>query len=100
MSTTQKELNDTCRSIAETIEKMTPEEFKAWTRSSVLETNYLVSCRKEYIGAELLVAYGGPTITVKTRENKIEGTWAGDKYSCIYSNDKLDNYMFERYMEL
>ena len=100
MDQTEKELNNTCRSIAEKIEKMSPKEFQDWTRSSVLETNYLVTSKKEYIGAELLVAYGGPTIIIKTRESKIEGTWAGDKYSCIYSNDNLDDYMFETYMEL
>mgnify|MGYP003643453453 FL=1 len=46
-----------------------------------LETVYYVNADREYLGARLLVAYGGPNIYVDTYQGVVEGYWWGDSYS-------------------
>lgn len=65
--------------------------------SSLLEINYLVDSGKRYLGAELLVSYGGPTIRILTRYNLIVGTWGMDKFETTYSNSDLDEILEEYY---
>jgi hypothetical protein len=51
-----------------------------------LDIEYIVNSKKEYLGARVLVAFGGPNIWINTRTQKVEGYWWGD--SCIMSYDK------------
>lgn len=56
--------------------------------SDVLDIEYVVTGSKEYLGARVLVAFGGPNIWINTRTNQVEGYWGGD--SCIrHFNDNL-----------
>ena len=55
----------------------------------VLDIEYIVNGNREYIGARVLVAFGGPNIWINTRTNTIEGYWWGDKASANYS-DEID----------
>lgn len=43
----------------------------------VLDIEYIVSGKKEYLGARVLVAFGGPNIWVDTRRGVVEGFWWG-----------------------
>lgn len=43
-----------------------------------LDIVYHVRGRYDVIGAELLLAYGGPNIFLDTRDKVIKGYWAGD----------------------
>jgi len=52
----------------------------------VLDIEYIVNSKKEYLGARVLVAFGGPNIWINTRTKQVEGYWWGD--SCIMSYDK------------
>jgi len=46
-----------------------------------LDIEYIVNGKGEYLGARVLVAFGGPNIWVNTRTNTVEGHWWAD--SCI-----------------
>ena len=47
----------------------------------VLDIEYVVNSQHEYLGARVLVAFGGPNIWINTRTNEVQGYWGGD--SCI-----------------
>ena len=55
-------------------------------------------CRKEYLGAEIMVAGGGPTIWVNTYTKQVEGYWGGDRVNVPFSDNlDLDDYCEEMY---
>jgi len=58
--------------------------------SDALDIEYVVNSKGEYLGARVLVAFGGPNIWINTRTKQVEGYWWGD--SCIlgYGNDEMD----------
>lgn len=61
-----------------------------------LDIEYIVSSRKEYLGARVLVAFGGPNIWVNTRTNQVEGYWWGDKATASFTdNIGLDDALSE-----
>ena len=57
--------------------------------TDALEVVYIVNGQKEYLGARLLVAYGGPNIYVDTYKGVVEGYWWGDSYSENFT-DNID----------
>ena len=64
----------------------------------VYDILYLVDREKEYMGAMLLVAGGGPTIWVNTWTSQVEGSWAGDRCTHYFQdNIGLDDYNEEMY---
>ena len=63
-------------------------EFSAFDYlQDALDIEYIVSSKKEYLGARVLVAFGGPNIWINTRTNTIEGYWWGDKASASFSDN-------------
>lgn len=48
-----------------------------------LDIEYIVNSKGEYLGARVLVAFGGPNIWINTRTKQVEGHWWRD--SCIMS---------------
>jgi hypothetical protein len=58
--------------------------------SDVLDIEYVVSSKKEYLGARVLVAFGGPNIWINTRTKQVEGYWWGDKSIQSYNDDSLN----------
>ena len=64
----------------------------------VYDIRYIVDREKRYLGAELLVAGGGPTIWVNLESMYVEGYWGGDKVQEPFrDNLGLDNYCEEMY---
>ena len=62
------------------------------------DIRYLVNRRKEYLGAEILVAGGGPTIWVDTWDKEVKGYWGGDRVNEPFiDNLGLDDYLEELY---
>jgi hypothetical protein len=55
-----------------------------------LDIEYIVSSKKEYLGARVLVAFGGPNIWVNTRTQQVEGYWWGDSCVMSYDKDEMD----------
>jgi hypothetical protein len=51
-------------------------EFSAFDYlQDVLDIEYIVNGKGEYLGARVLVAFGGPTIWINTRTGTVEGSW-------------------------
>ena len=106
--TCEDQLRRMCRSIADSIdtpEMITDEETgekRTETASDwmegVYDIRYLVDREKKYLGCELMVAGGGPTIWVNTWTNEVEGYWGGDKVlEPFIDNIGLDDYNEEMY---
>lgn len=55
-----------------------------------LDIEYIVSKDKEYLGARILVAFGGPNIWVNTRTKTVELSWWGTTATACYVNDGMD----------
>jgi hypothetical protein len=58
--------------------------------SDVLDIEYIVNSKKEYLGARILVAFGGPNIWINTRTQQVEGYWWGSSSIWSYSEDAMD----------
>ena len=91
----KQELKNHCISIAEGIENPTElnedgEPITAYDYlQDVYDIEYYVDSNKEYLGARLLVAFGGPNIYIDTRYNTIEGHWWGDYAEAKYTDELI-----------
>lgn len=52
-----------------------------------LDIEYIVNGKGEYLGARVLVAFGGPNIWVNTRQGIVEGYWWGDKANSSFNDE-------------
>ena len=52
-----------------------------------LDIQYIVDSKKEYLGARILVAFGGPNIWINTQFNQVEGYWWNDKSTFSYQDN-------------
>jgi hypothetical protein len=65
---------------------------------SVYDIRYHVDREKRYLGAEVMVAGGGPTIWVDLWDKEVKGYWGGDKViEPFIDNLGLDDYCEEMY---
>ena len=55
----------------------------------VLDIQYIVTSEKRYIGARVLVAFGGPNIWINTQTKTIEGYWWDESAFASYYNDEI-----------
>jgi len=100
--TCEEQLRRMCKTIAEEISAGEPgkgrhKDASAWMED-VYDIRYIVDSRKEYMGAQLMVAGGGPTIWVNTHTKYVEGYWGGDKVlEPFIDNLGLDDYCEELY---
>ena len=68
-----------------------------------LDIQYIVDKDKKYLGARVLVAFGGPNIWIHTQYKEVEGYWASEKATAYYHNqhssilDELDELAEEYY---
>ena len=88
-------LSDMVRNIARTIEEgkyetESEEGCNAYDYlSSALDFRWIVQNDLTFIGARILVAFGGPNVWIDTDKKKVEGFWWGDYASANYSEDSL-----------
>ena len=69
----------------------------AWMEGTY-DIRYLVDREKRYLGAEIMVAGGGPTIWVDTWTNEVKGYWGTDRVNIMFAdNIGLDDYCEELY---
>lgn len=96
--TTEDRLEDHVQSIANNIERgftdddlnYDGEPMNAFDYlQDALDIEYTVNGRGEYLGARVLVAFGGPNIWINTRTKTIEGYWWMDKAFAHYSDDAI-----------
>ena len=57
--------------------------------ADALDIQYIVSGAREYLGARVLVAFGGPNIWINTHSKQVEGYWWGDTVIRSYHDDKI-----------
>jgi hypothetical protein len=94
--TCEEQLRRMCVGIADSI--TSPEEQVHEWMESTYDIRYLVDSRKRYLGAEILVAGGGPTIWVDTFAKEVEGYWGGDRVNISFcDNLGLDDYCGDLY---
>ena len=107
--TCEEQLRRMCKNIAEEI-SAGPEQVNIHTgedreevtaskwMEDVYDIRYLVDREKRYLGCELMVAGGGPTIWVNTWTKEVEGYWGGDRVTWAFQdNIGLDDYNGEMY---
>lgn len=94
MITINEQLKDQCISTAKDIE--TSENLYDYL-NNLLELRYIIDSSKNYLGSELLIAYGGPTIRVNTLYNTVVGHWGVDSYTCHYSRPEFQEILEEFY---
>jgi len=51
-----------------------------------LDIEYIVNSKREYLGARVLVAFGGPNIWINTRTKKVEGYWWNESASASFDD--------------
>ena len=100
--TCEEQLRRMCKSIADDITAGNPEGKDSKTASAWMEDTYdiryYVDREKRYLGAEIMVAGGGPTIWVNTYTKQVEGYWGGDKVLEPFIDELgLDDYCEEIY---
>ena len=61
-----------------------------------LDIEYIVNGKGEYLGARVLVAFGGPNIWVNTRTGIVEGAWWSERAEASFTdNIGLDDALSE-----
>ena len=58
--------------------------------ADVLDINWILDSNREFKGARILVAFGGPNIWIDTDKQTVEGTWWNESFTASYSNDEMD----------
>ena len=107
--TCEEQLRRMCKNIADSITNPDPkfigpedEEPRQETAhdwmEGVYDIRYIVDREKRYLGAEIMVAGGGPTIWVDTWRGQVKGWWGGDKVIENFADNLgLDDYCEEMY---
>jgi len=72
-------------------------EFSAFDYlQDALDIEYIVNGKGEYLGARVLVAFGGPNIWINTRTGTVEGAWWADRAEASFKdNIGLDDALSE-----
>jgi len=65
--------------------------------SDALDIEYIVNGKGEYLGARVLVAFGGPNIWINTRTNQIEGSWWNEISTVTYQDNLGINEVLEEF---
>jgi len=72
-------------------------EFSAFDYlEGALDIEYIVNRNGEYLGARVLVAFGGPNIWIDTRRGMVDGYWWNDSASASFKDNLgLDDALSE-----
>ena len=106
--TCEEQLRRMCANIADSItspEMITDEETGEKRQETAgdwmmgtYDIRYLVNRDKQYLGAEIMCAGGGPTIWVDTWTNEVKGYWGGDRVTVPFCDTlDLNDYCEEMY---
>ena len=106
--TCEQQLRRMCKNIADSItnpqqieDEETGEKREETARDwmeGTYDIRYYVDREKHYLGAEIMVAGGGPTVWVNTYTRQVEGYWGGDKVFEPFADELgLDDYCEEMY---
>ena len=94
--TCEEQLRRMCVNIADSI--TSPDEDAHKWMEGTYDIRHLLDSQKRYLGAEILVAGGGPTIWVDTFREQVTGWWGTDKVQIYYQDNLgLNDYCEEMY---
>ena len=94
--TCEQQLRRMVRDIADSITHPGDDDTAHAWMEDTYDIRYLVDSRKEYMGAQILVAGGGPTIWVDTFTKEVRGYWGTDRVQwCFMDTLGLDDYCEE-----
>lgn len=63
-------------------------EFSAFDYlQDALDIEYIVNNKGEYLGARVLVAFGGPNIWINTRTGIVEGVWWSERAEASFKDN-------------
>ena len=68
----------------------------------VLDIEYTISSRGDYLGARIAVALGGPNIYIDTREGYVKGYWGTDREEAWIPSEICEeiNGIMEEYYDM
>ena len=102
--TNDEALKTHCQSIADTLsrgfddeENEDGETLSAFDYlQDALDIEYVVNSKGEYLGARVLVAFGGPNIWIDTRRGRVDGYWWSESASASFRDEMgLDDALSE-----
>jgi len=94
--TCEEQLRRMVKDIANSI--TSGEEDAAKWMEDTYDIRYLLDSSRRFLGAEILVAGGGPTIWVDTFREQVTGWWGTDRVQWYYQDNMgLNDYMEEIY---
>lgn len=100
---TQDELRQMVARIADEItNEALDEEGKTQSANDylqdVLDIEYIIGADMRYLGARILVTFGGPNIWINTRTNTVEGYWwTEEAFAGFTDNLGLDDVLEEQW---
>ena len=67
--------------------------------NQIMDIKYVLDNNLDYVGSQLLVAFGGPNIWIDTQHQQVRGYWWGDNVIKDYYEDSiyLDDHIKELY---
>ena len=67
--------------------------------NQIMEVKYVLDDKLDYVGSQLLVAFGGPNIWIDTQHQQVKGYWYEDEVIKDYYKDSiyLDDHIKELY---
>ena len=96
--TCEEQLRRMCKNIADSITSPEEGETAAKWMEDTYDIRYLISSDKNFLGSEILVAGGGPTIWVDTFREQVTGWWGSDRVEWYFQDNMgLNDYMEEMY---
>ena len=94
--TCEEQLREMVKDIAMSINSPEKEDTAAKWMEDTYAIRYLVDQDKSFLGAEIMVAGGGPTIWVDTFTKEVRGYWGTDRVQRYFiDNLGLDDYCEE-----
>lgn len=95
MNDTRQHLLDNVLAVVEEIENA--HDLVDWLNDQLSIETIMRSPSGEFMGAEILCAYGGPTVRVDTRWGKVEGWWGSDHFDRSVDCSELNDLLEELY---
>ena len=95
--TCEEQLRRMVRNVADEITEG-KEDPSRWLERCGYDIRYLVDSSKRFLGSEIMVAGGGPTIWVDTFREQVTGWWGTDRVQWYFQDNMgLNDYMEEMY---
>ena len=96
--TCEEKLRRMCKNIAESISSPGDGDTAHDWMEGTYDIRYLVDREKRYLGAEIMVAGGGPTVWVDLWDQEVKGYWGGDRVTVPFADNlNLNDYCEEMY---